>query len=92
MTTISVILLMYLTHVLFLSFIDVLQYTGNNLCTYFVGILVYLCHPYPRQVSEPIEYEEPVFSEGLDVLGVNKESIPSCLSVRNDHDVENGLD
>ena len=80
---------MYLTHVLFLSFIDV---HWEQSMYFFVGILVYLCHPYPRQVSEPIEYEEPVFTEGLDVLGVNIESNPSCLSVRNDHDVENGLD
>lgn len=77
---------------MFVLFINVLQYTGSNLCTFFVGILVYLCHPYPRQVSEPVEYEEPVFTEGLDALGVNIESNPSCLSVRNDQDVDNGLD
>lgn len=34
------------------------------------GVLVYLRHPYPRRVTEPIEYEEPIFSEGLDAIGL----------------------
>lgn len=33
------------------------------------GLLVYIKHPYPRNVSEFVDYEEALFTEGVDILG-----------------------
>lgn len=49
------------------------------------GLLVYLRHPYPRCVSEPIDYEEALFTEGLEALGDNPDLIsgyPGSFTVR----------
>ena len=43
--------------------IDIILYSFS------IGLLVYIKHPYPRNVSEFVDYEEALFTEGVDILG-----------------------